>query len=105
MFTGKKSIKINESSWHLSLKNKKDESIDMFDKIGENPENSFVAGSSMNFYKGVSNNHCYTIDKIDKNKRKIDLYDHRFLKKVTLTYEEAIKKLKFIVGYFDKDLI
>ena len=105
MFTGRKSIKINESSWHLSLRTKRRESIDLFDKIGENTENSFVAGSSINFYKGVSNNHCYTIDNIDKNKRKIDLYDHRFLKHITLTYEEAIKKLKFIVGYFDKDLI
>lgn len=105
MFTGKKPYSLNESSWRISLKSKKSESKEIFNKISENPDNSFVAGTSINFHKGLSDNHCYTIINIDKKAEKLELFDHRFLEKLTLTYEEAIKKLKFIVGYFDKDLL
>ena len=104
MFTGKTAFKLNESGLRISLKSRKKESIDIFDKISDNPDNSFVAGTSINFHKGLSDNHCYTVTNIDKNSNRIELFDHRFLETVTLTYEEAIKKLKFITGYFDKDL-
>ena len=105
MFTGRKPLVINESSFRISLKSKEKESIEIFDKISDQPQNSFVTGTAINFHKGLSDNHCYSITKTDKNARTIEFFDHRFLEKITLTYEEAIKKLKFIVGYFDKDLM
>ena len=105
MFTGKKAITLNEGGLRLSLKSKEKSGRDIFDKISKNSENSFVAGTSIGFHKGLGSYHCYSVKNIDKDSNKIELFDHRLLKTVTLTYEEAIKKLKFIVGYFDKDLM
>ncbi len=104
MFTGKKTINLNEHGIRTTLKTKEKESIDIFDKISDNPDSSFVAGTSIGIKKGLTNNHCYSINKADKKNRTIDLFDHRFQNTLTLTYEDAIKKLKFIVGYFNKDL-
>lgn len=104
MFTGKKPIKLNESSIRPTLKTKAKESTDIFDKISDNPDSSFVAGTAANFSKNFSNYHCYSIKKVNKNSQTIELFDHRLLGSLVITYEEAIKKLKFIVGYFNKDL-
>ena len=105
MFTGKKALKIKESSRSSNLKSKEKDSRDILDKISENPGSSFVFGTGIGFSKGLSNNHCYSLKKVDKNNNRIELFDHRYLETLALTYEEAIKKLKFIVGYFDADLI
>ena len=104
MFTGKTAFKLNEDGLRLHLKSKARESKDIFDKISDEPNSSFVAGTSIGFRKGMSDNHCYTITSVDKKAQKIELFEHRFLESLTLTYEEAIKNLKFIVGYFDKNL-
>ena len=105
LFTGKKPMILNESSFRTSLKSKQKESIEIFDKIAQQPDNSFVTGTAFGFHKGLSDNHCYTVIKADKQSKTIEFFDHRFLDTITFTYDEAIKKLKFIVGYFNKDLI
>ena len=104
MFTGKKPIKLNENSIRPTLKTKAKESTDIFDKISDNPDSSFVAGTAANFSKNFSNYHCYSIKKVNKNNQTVELFDHRLLGSLVITYEEAIKRLKFIVGYFNKDL-
>ena len=104
MFTGKIPIVLNEGSIKLSLKSKRDTSRMLFDKISEEPDNSFVAGTSFGFGDRISNNHCYSITSIDKASCTIKLFDHRTLETLILTYEEAIRKLKYLVGYFNKDL-
>lgn len=103
MFTGKKAIKLNENGLKLNLKSQKDASIELLEKIKANPENSFVAGTAFCFHKKLIDNHCYSINRVKDNR--LEIFDHRSLETITLTYEEAIKKLKFIVGYFNKDLI
>ncbi len=105
MFTGKKPVVLNESELNLSLKSKAKESFELFDKISENPDSSFVFGTSFGFNKKVSNTHCYSVNRVDKNSNSIELFDHRRQKTVTLSFEEAIKCIKFIAGYFNKDLI
>lgn len=104
MFTGKKPISINENNLRLSLKGKKEESMDIFNKLKDTPDNSFVMGSSFGFDAGISNTHCYRVENVNPQYNTIDLFDHRLLRTITLTFDEAIKKMKFIVGYFDKDL-
>lgn len=104
MFTGKQPIKINEGGIKLSLKSNKKSSKELFDNISDNPDCSFVLGTSIGFSKGLSNNHCYSIEKVNKKNNTIEIFDHRFLETITLTYEEVIKNFKFIVGYLNKDL-
>ncbi len=104
MFTGQKPISINENNLSLSLKGKKEVSLDLFNKIKDNPDNSFVMGSSFGFYHGISNTHCYSVKDINPKYNTIDLFDHRLLRTITLTFDEAIRHMKFIVGYFNKDL-
>ncbi len=104
MFTGKKPVILNESNFNISLKSKHDEAIELFKILALHPDNSFIAGSAMGFKKGIINNHCYTITYTDNQNKQIHLFDHRFLEVLTLGYDEVIRKLKFIVGYFNKDL-
>ena len=94
MFTGK----------NLNLKSKENSAKNLFDEISENPDSSFVFGTAFGFYKYLSNVHCYSLQKVDKNNDIIELFDHRRQINIKLTYQEAIKHIKFIVGYFDKDL-
>lgn len=105
MFTGKKPIILNEGGIRLSLKSKEKESRNLFDKISEINDNSFVAGTSIGFDKNLSNNHCYSVKEINKQNNKLAIFDHRCQEVCLLTYEEALKKLKFLVGYFNQDLI
>ncbi len=104
MFTGIRPLELNESKINLNLKSKAKESRELFNKISEDKNSSFVAGTTFGLHKGLTSNHCYSVTKIDKEKEKIELFDHRFLETLTLSYDEAIKKLKFFVGYFEKDL-
>ncbi len=105
MFTGKKPIKINEDGIRLTLKSKAKESLNIFDNISDNPDCSFVMGTSLGFHKDTSNNHCYTVAQINKKNNTIRLFEHRYLESLILTYEEAIKKFKYITGYFNEDLL
>lgn len=105
MFTGKEPIKLNEDGLSLNLKSKKTECIDLFEKISKEPENSFVAGTSFNFNRKFSDYHCYSVQNIDREKETIELFDHRLLDRIVLTYNEAIKYIKYFAGYFNKDLL
>ena len=104
MFTGKPPLKLNEGSFRMTLKSKRKESTALFDKIKNDNNCSFVAGTAFSTNKNFSDYHCYSLKEITKNNM-LGLFDHRLSGSNYLTYDEAIKKLKFIVGYFNKDLI
>ncbi len=104
MFTGEKPIKLNEDSFKLSLKSKKKEAIEIFDQMSDNPDSSFVVGTSINLReKDLNDFHCFDVKNVNKTKETIELFDHRFQEITKLTYNEAIKQLKYIVGYFGKE--
>lgn len=106
IFTGKSPLVLNEGGIRLTLKSKEKESLDIFEGISKTPENnSFVVGTTFGFRKGMSDNHCYSVLKVNPDDKSIDLFDHRCQECISLTFKEAMKRLKFIVGYFDKDLI
>ena len=104
MFTGKKPHILNESGIKLNLRSKKNECIDLLNRISEDSDNAFVAGTAMTLNKKLHNFHCYNIHNINKESRTIDLFDHRGQNNVRISYDEAINNLKYIVGYFGKDL-
>lgn len=104
MFTGITPLNINENSIRMSLKSKRKEATELFQKIGNTPDTSFVVGTGHHFIKGMTNWHCYTLEKVDTKNNTIQIFDNRFQESITLTFEEAIKKLKYITGYFNNNL-
>ena len=104
MFTGEKPINLNEDSFKLNLKSKKEDAIKLLDQMSDNPNNSFVVGTSINFReKDLNDFHCFDVKNVNKSNETIDIFDHRFQQTIRLTYDEAIKQLKYIVGYFGKE--
>ncbi len=105
MFTGKKPLVINETSLRMSLKSKCKEALELMQRIGETGDNnSFVLGSGHNFIKGITNWHCYNIEKIDLKNNAAQIFDNKYQVELTMPLEDIIRKFKYITGYFDENL-
>ncbi len=98
LFTGVRPITINESGLRMSLKHDKLVAKNLFEKLNGEDNFSFVLGSG---YKGFFNDlpHCWSVKRVVNSK--IDLYDSR--RQISSTYnpDNAIKRFKFICGYFN----
>lgn len=103
MFTGQKPLSLNEKGLRLNLSSKQQACRDLFEKISDNPDSSFVVGSSISFRKFLHNFHCFSVTDVNKD-GSMRVFDHRAQTSFTLSFEEVVKNLKFIVGYFGKDL-
>lgn len=74
-------------------------------RIGETGDNnSFVLGSGHNFIKGITNWHCYNIEKIDLKNNTAQIFDNKYQVELTMPLEDIIRKFKYITGYFDENL-
>lgn len=104
MFTGIKPININENGIRMSLKNKIDETKEVLEKIGNNETNSFIAGTGHKFIKGLTNWHCYTLENVNNANKTAKIFDNRYQEEITLSFDDFIKKIKYITGYFNEDL-
>lgn len=104
MFTGIKAININENSIRMSLKNKIDEAKEVLEKIGNEKTNSFIAGTGHKFIKGLTNWHCYTLENVNNANKTAKIFDNRYQEEITLSFNDFIKKIKYITGYFNEDL-
>ena len=104
MFTGIKPININENSIRMSLKNKIDEAKEVLEKIGNEKTNSFIAGTGHKFIKGLTNWHCYTLENVNNANKTAKIFDNRYQEEITLSFNDFIKKIKYITGYFNEDL-
>lgn len=104
MFTGEKPIILNEGNIYRTLKSKKEETTKLLNEMSKTKDNSFVAGTSILLDRRLNDFHCYSIKSVNKDTQELELFDHRHQNIIKLTYEEAIKKLKFLVGYFENGL-
>lgn len=104
MFTGIKPININENGIRMSLKNKIDEAKEVLEKIGNEKTNSFIAGTGHKFIKGITNWHCYTLENVNNANKTAKIFDNRYQEEITLSFDDFIKKIKYITGYFNEDL-
>ncbi len=104
--TGKKPVSIGDDSL-LSLNSKKEEAVELLDKIGDTKMNkhSFVAGSKlMNTKDNIGAMHYYVIKKVDKDKKEVHLINPRY---VDLTKGTAEKDFEIDLkndGCNDKDI-
>lgn len=104
MFTEIKPININENSIRMSLKSKSYAAKEILKEIGKNENSSFIAGTGHRFIKGLTNWHCYTLEKVDNKNSIMQIFDNRYQDIIIMTVEDAIRKLKYLTGYFNEDL-
>ncbi len=106
LFTGIKPITLNEKSLNMNLSWHKKTALKLLKKIGKNENNSFIAGTGegKNIRNLLREWHCYVIDSVDNKNKTVNLIDKRTNKNITLNFDTFINKIKFIVGYFNKDL-
>lgn len=100
MFTGKKPFTFNEAGIQMTLKKKKDEAVELFEKIGSSDDFSIVTGTGLGSREGLTNVHCYTIEGVNIENRYIQIFDCRKQKSIILPFDKAIRGLKFLTGYF-----
>lgn len=49
--------------------------------------------------------HCYSVRQVRMEQNRIVLFDHRKQEEVVLPIQNALHQLKFLTGYFSKDLM
>lgn len=101
MFTGIRPITINESGLKMTLKNDNAISKRMFNEM-QNREGSFVMGTGYHLNPFEDLPHCFAVTEVMPNN--INLYDCRRKINVNQTYENSIKSMKYICGYFNEML-
>ena len=106
LFTGIKPIKKKKKSLKMNLSWHKKKNIKLLKEIGKKENNSFIAGTGegKNIRDLLREWHCYVIDYVDNKNKTVGLIDKRTNSNITLSFDTFIKKIKFIVGYFHKDL-
>lgn len=104
MFTGITPLNINEKSFRMSLRKNSDDAKGLFQQIGNNNNSSFIVGTGHHFIKGMTNWHCYTLEKVNNKANTIQIFDNRYQEPITMSFDEAVKKLKYITGYFNESL-
>lgn len=106
MFTGKKPISIGEKSLNLTMKKYKPEVYELLSRMAETPGNnySFVAGSGISFDKRIKSFHCFTITNVNPDNKSVTLKNKRTNEDLNLSFDEFLKKFKYITGYFNETL-
>jgi hypothetical protein len=102
IFTGIEPISIGEKSLNRTLKPYKEDVLELFKKMSNNPDNySFIAGTGFKAFEKSKGWHCYTITDCNFKNKTITLQNKRSKKPTIMTFDEAIENLKFLTGYFD----
>lgn len=105
LFTNKKPHTINERSINMKLASKKEEAMDLFEKLdNSNSGNSFVVGTGIRLFSKLPDCHVFVLKKVDLKNNIIYILDNRVKKLIALSIEDALNNLKFITGYFNSDL-
>lgn len=102
MFTGKQPIKLNERSLRMSLKRDKDQAVELLENIDKADDFSFVAGTGLFGKKGLTPTHCYTVEGVNTENKYVQIFDCREQETKELSFDDAIKSIKFLTGYLRK---
>lgn len=105
MFTGKEPISLNEKTLLMSLNFHKKEALELLKKMEKSKgKHNFVCGSGEKAKKPFVQWHCYVIQNVNLKKDSIKIYDTRENQTLDLTFNQFIKNMKYITGYFSNDL-
>ena len=106
MFTGKKPYILAETALNINLRPYKKQVYTLFEKMSAAQKEgySFIAGSGLKKMPDGRKWHCYTVLNVDSENKKITLLNKRTNIPAEYSFDEAISKLKYFVGYFNEDL-
>ncbi len=100
----KPSVNIAESDFNLSLKPYEKEVRALFEQMDKNKEHSFVIGTGIKELDG-RRWHTYVLESVDLKNNKVRIKNKRGNIIREMTVEEVLSRFKYIVGYFNRDLI
>lgn len=103
MFTGKKPLILNERTVRMSLRKDKEKAIELFENIDKADDFSMVAGTGLFITpkKDLTSIHCYTVEGVNSENQYIQIFDCRKQESIKLTFDRAIRVLKFLTGYIN----
>lgn len=102
--TGRKpTVNIAEMDFNIDLSSKKDEVMELFERMQTDKEHSLVIGTGLKMLDGRSW-HVYVLEDVDLDNNTITVKNKRGNITKTMNIDTALNTFKFIVGYFNKDL-
>lgn len=104
LFTGRKPIVLNEGGLRLTMRRHREEAMELFEQMDKAGDVSFVAGTGLFSRYGLRDVHCYTVSGVNYENKYIEIIDKRTKETVNLPFENAIRGLKFLTGYFNSSL-
>lgn len=104
ILTGKKpTVNIAEMDFNIDLSSKRNEVMDLFNKMQNNKQHSLVIGTGMKMHDGRTW-HVYVLEDVDLDKNTVTVKNKRGNITKTMSVDTALNTFKFIVGYFNEDL-
>ena len=104
ILTGKEpTVNIAEMDFNIDLTSKKDEVMQLFERMDKDKEHSIVIGTGIKMLDGRTW-HVYVLEDVDLNNNTITVKNKRGNISRTMSIDTALNTFKFIVGYFNKDL-
>ena len=103
IFTGIQPRVIAETDYNIDLSNYKDEAIELFKRMENEKEHSFVIGTGVKMLDSRTW-HVYVIEDVNLKENTITVKEKHGNKPRTMSIDSALNTFKFIVGYFDSDL-
>lgn len=106
MFTGKEPIVVGESDINFNLKKYKDKIFPLLEKMGKTPKEnySFVVGTGIKGYTKTKSWHCLVIEHVNIKDRTVTVKNKRSNAKQSMSFDDFLKKFKYLVGYFNENL-
>lgn len=106
MFTGKEPIVVGESDINLNLKKYKDIVFPILEKMGATPKEnySFVVGTGIKGYTKTKSWHCLVIEHVNGKDKIVTVKNKRANARQSMSFDDFLKKFKYIVGYFNENL-
>ena len=91
----------------MSLFGKIEKAFNLLKKIEKDKDSVFIAGTGWNMWgiNSLPSWHCYSVRQVRMEQNRIVLFDHRKQEEVVLPIQNALHQLKFLTGYFSKDLM
>ena len=104
MFTGKEpTVNIAETEFNIDLDSRKDEVMELFQRMDKDKNHSIVIGTGLKMLDGRTW-HVYVLEDVDLKNNTIKVKNKRGNQSKTMNIDTALNTFKFIVGYFNDDL-
>ena len=104
ILTGKKpTVNIAELDFNIDLSSKKDEVMELFERMQKDKNHSLVIGTGIKMLDGRTW-HVYVLEDVNPDDGTITVKNKRGNQKKTMSIDTALNTFKYIVGYFNEDL-